>query len=178
MATKKQKPAVAKRIANRKAFVKDKVASKGITAKQARQRFYVQTRMAELKAAGKTVTPEMRKQLQQKFQSGNVSRQGFAAPKKKTGTTGVTTKTVIPVKSAIRTPNSSYMDPKKTGKSAANISSTRSGINANHANRGAPQVIRQTDVKVANPSRVRYPPRYIRQVEANTPGKKPVAKKK
>ena len=95
MATKKQKPAVAKRVAERKAFVKDKVASKGITAKQARQRFFVQSRMAELKAAGKTVTPEMRKQLQQKFQSGNVSRKGFAAPKKKTGTTS---KTVTPKK--------------------------------------------------------------------------------
>ena len=83
MAMKKQNPAVAKRIADRKAFVKDKVASKGITAKQGRQRFFVQTRMAEMKAAGKTVTPEMRKQLQQKFQSGDVSRKGFAAPKKK-----------------------------------------------------------------------------------------------
>jgi hypothetical protein len=51
MAMKKQNPAVAKRIADRKAFVKDKVASKGITAKQARQRFFVQTRMAEMKAA-------------------------------------------------------------------------------------------------------------------------------
>ena len=85
MAMKKQNPAVAKRVADRKAFVKDKVASKGITAKQARQRFYVQTRMAEMKAAGKTVSPEMRKQLQQKFQSGNVSRAGFAAPKKSSG---------------------------------------------------------------------------------------------
>jgi hypothetical protein len=92
MATKKQNPAVAKRIADRKAFVKDKVASKGITAKQARQRFYDQTRMAELKAAGKTVGPEQRKQLQQKFQSGNVSRKGFAAPAKKTGTKTSVTK--------------------------------------------------------------------------------------
>lgn len=85
MAMKKKNPAVAKRVADRKAFVKDKVASKGIDAKQARQRFYVQTRMAEMKAAGKTVTPEMRKKLQEKFQSGNVSRAGFAAPKKKSG---------------------------------------------------------------------------------------------
>ena len=112
MATKKQKPAVAKRVAERKAFVKDKVASKGVSAKQARQRFYVQTRLAELKAAGKPVGPEVRKRLQQKFQSGNVSRKGFAAPKKKTGTTS-TTKKVVPVKSAVKTPNSSYMDPKK-----------------------------------------------------------------
>ena len=87
MAMKKKNPAVAKRIADRKAFVKDKVSSKGIGAKQARQRFYVQTRMAEMKAAGKTVSPEIRKQLQQKFQSGNVSRAGFAAPKKSSGST-------------------------------------------------------------------------------------------
>lgn len=184
MATKKQKPAVAKRVADRKAFVKDKVASKGITAKQARQRFYVQTRMAELKAAGKTVTPEMRKQLQQKFQSGNVSRQGFAAPKKKTGTTS-TTGNKTPVKSTVKTPNSSYMDPKKNGKSAANISSTRSGINANHANRSATQVIRNQDAllpKRTNPS-TKYAPtysinQYVRRFEAATPGKKVVAKKK
>jgi hypothetical protein len=101
MATKKQNPAVAKRVADRKAFVKDKVASKGITDKQARQRFYVQTRISELKAAGKTVTPETRKKLQQKFQSGDVSRKGFAAPKKKTGKT-VTTKKVTSVKPTSR----------------------------------------------------------------------------
>jgi hypothetical protein len=100
MAAKKQNPAVAKRIADRKAFVKDKVASKGITAKQARQRYFVQTRMAEMKAAGKTVTPEMRKQLQQKFQSGNVARKGFAAPKKKgSGSSSVTPMTPSPSKS-------------------------------------------------------------------------------
>ena len=85
MAMKKVKPSVAKRVSDRKAFVAEKKASKGITDKQANQRFFIQTRMAEMKAKGKTVTPEMRKQLQQKFQSGNVSRKGFAAPKKKTG---------------------------------------------------------------------------------------------
>jgi len=70
------------------AFVDKKVGEKGITRAQARQRNYVQTRIAEMKAKGKTVTPEMRKQLQQKFQSGDVSRRGFAAPKKKTGGSG------------------------------------------------------------------------------------------
>lgn len=85
MATKKSNPAVAARKAARQKFVSEKVASKGISAKQGNQRFYVQTRMAEMKAKGKTVTPEMRKQLQQKFQSGNVARKGFGAPKKKTG---------------------------------------------------------------------------------------------
>jgi hypothetical protein len=122
MATKKQNPAVAKRVAERKAFVKDKVASKGVTANQARQRFYVQSRMAELKAAGKPVTAETRKKLQQKFQSGDVARKGFAAPKKKTGKTGVTTKTVTPVKSAVKTPNSSYMNPKKSAVKTTNSS--------------------------------------------------------
>ena len=82
---KKMNPGVAKRVSDRKAFVSEKKASKGITDKQANQRFFVQTRMAEMKAKGKTVTPEMRKQLQQKFQSGDVSRRGFAAPKKNTG---------------------------------------------------------------------------------------------
>jgi hypothetical protein len=83
MAMKKAKPMVAKRVADRKAFVEKKTAEKGITPAQARQRFFVQTRIAEMKAKGKTVTPEMRKQLQQKFQSGDVARKGFAAPKKK-----------------------------------------------------------------------------------------------
>jgi hypothetical protein len=176
MATKKQKPGVAKRVADRKAFVKDKVASKGITAKQARQRFYVQTRMAEMKAKGKTVTPEMRKQLQQKFQSGNVARKGFAAPAKKVGVAKpLVTKPVV-AKPAAKSVTQAVRS--SDNRSAANISSTRTGTNANHSQRSAPQVIRKTDVKVANPSRVRYPPRYIRQVEANTPGKKVVVKKK
>jgi len=87
-AKKMAKPGVAKRVSDRKAFVSEKKASKGITDKQANQRFFVQTRMAEMKAKGKTVTPEMRKQLQQKFQSGNVARKGFAAPAKKTGGSG------------------------------------------------------------------------------------------
>jgi hypothetical protein len=90
---KMMKPGVAKRVSDRKAFVSEKVASKGITPAQARQRFFVQTRMSEMKAKGKTVTPEMRKQLQQKFQSGDVARKGFAAPAKKTGGTGSNTGT-------------------------------------------------------------------------------------
>lgn len=142
MATKKQNPAVAKRIANRKAFVKDKVASKGITPKQARQRFYVQSRMAELKAAGKTVGPEQRKQLQQKFQSGDVSRKGFAAPKKKTGVVKpvVTNKVTKPVGKS-----TSQMVRAFDKRSAPNISGNRSGIYANHSLRSAPQVIRSSD---------------------------------
>ena len=95
-AKKKTKPGVAKRVSDRKAFVSEKKASKGITDKQANQRFFVQTRMAEMKAKGKTVTPEMRKQLQQKFQSGNVARKGFGAPKKKAVSSSSTTTTTKP----------------------------------------------------------------------------------
>jgi hypothetical protein len=94
-AKKQVKPGVAKRVADRKAFVSEKTGAKGITNKQANQRFFVQTRMAEMKAKGKTVTPEMRKQLQQKFQSGNVSRKGFAAPSKSTGGSGGVVKPVV-----------------------------------------------------------------------------------
>ena len=106
MAMKKQNPAVAKRVADRKAFVADKTASKGITKEQARQRFYVQTRMSEMKAAGKTVSPEMRKQLQQKFQSGNVSRAGFGAPKKASSSS---------VKPAVKPVVKPVVGPKATG---------------------------------------------------------------
>lgn len=94
-AKKKVKPGVAKRVSDRKAFVSEKKASKGITDKQANQRFFVQTRMAEMKAKGKTVTPEMRKQLQQKFQSGNVTRKGFAAPSKSTGGSSAVVKPIV-----------------------------------------------------------------------------------
>ena len=87
-AKKKMKPGVAARNTAREKFVSEKKASKGITTDQARQRFYVQTRMAEMKAKGKTVTPEMRKKLQQKFQSGDVARKCFAAPKKKISNSG------------------------------------------------------------------------------------------
>jgi len=47
-AKKMAKPGVAKRVSDRKAFVSEKKASKGITDKQANQRFFVQTRMAEM----------------------------------------------------------------------------------------------------------------------------------
>ena len=129
---KKMKPGVAKRVSDRKAFVSEKTASKGITAKQARQRFYVQTRMSEMKAKGKTVTPEMRKQLQQKFQSGDVARKGFAAPKKKTGGSG----------------SSSSVKPKVTsrtdssGRSGFGATAPRSMPSANdREGRGGPKVV-------------------------------------
>jgi len=67
-----QKDGVKKRIADRKAFVG---ATKGAgTAVAARKKFFVQTRMAELKAKGKTGDA---KALRAKFDSGGVTRAGF-----------------------------------------------------------------------------------------------------
>ncbi len=76
-------PAEKARIAGRKEAVKSGT-SKGLSAKEARKRYYVRTRVAELeKKTGKPVSAEKRKQLREKFNSGDVSRKGFAAPKKK-----------------------------------------------------------------------------------------------
>jgi histone H1/5 len=76
-------PAEKARIAGRKEAVKSGT-SKGLSAKEARKRYYVRTRAAELeKKTGKPVSAEKRKQLREKFNSGDVSRKGFAAPKKK-----------------------------------------------------------------------------------------------
>ena len=135
---KAAKPKVAKRIADRKAFVASKTSEKGITPAQARQRFYVQTRMSELKAAGKPVDAAKRKELQKKFQSGDVARKGFAASKKSTGRTGLTSVVKTTVKP----------QPARTGYSAANISATAKGKQANHSLRSAPQVIRSNDTEL------------------------------
>ena len=72
------------RIAGRKEAVKAGV-SKGLSPYEARKRYYVRTRVGELEKSGKPVSAEKRKQLREKFNSGNISRKGFAAPKKKTG---------------------------------------------------------------------------------------------
>ena len=45
------------------------------------QKFYVKTRMAEAAKSGKTLDKAA---LRKKFQSGDVARKGFGAPKKKT----------------------------------------------------------------------------------------------
>ena len=85
MAMKKAKPMVAKRRADRKAFV-EKTAGMASTPKSkqaARQKFFVQTRIKEMEAKGQTVDAAKRKELRKKFQSGNVSRAGFGAPKKR-----------------------------------------------------------------------------------------------
>lgn len=74
----KAKPSALKQA--RIAFVKQKMAEKGISQTEARTRFYVQTRMKEMKAAGKEVNADTRKMLRQKFLSGNVKRADFGAP--------------------------------------------------------------------------------------------------
>jgi hypothetical protein len=93
MAMKKAKPMVAKRRADRKAFV-EKTAGMASTPKSkqaARQKFFVQTRIKEMEAKGQTVDAAKRKELRQKFQSGNVSRSGFGAPKKKAASSNSST---------------------------------------------------------------------------------------
>ena len=76
----------------RKKARKESVAASGAKTpaekKLARQKFYVNTRMAELAAKG--ITGD-RKALRQKFQSGDVKRAGFAAPKKKATSTATST---------------------------------------------------------------------------------------
>ena len=76
-----KKKTVQARVAARKDAVKAGTA-KGLDAKEARKRFYVETRVAELKKKGVTVDAAKRKQLREKFNSGDVSRKGFAAPPK------------------------------------------------------------------------------------------------
>ena len=71
MATKKNNPNVQKRVAERKAFV---AARPNLSKETARKRFYVQTRAAELEAAGKTVD---RAALRKKFETGTIKRAGF-----------------------------------------------------------------------------------------------------
>ena len=58
-------------------FVK---ANPNLDPAEARQRFFVQTRAAELTSKGVEVTKEKRAQLRQKFQAGDVQRTGFYTP--------------------------------------------------------------------------------------------------
>lgn len=76
MATKKMKKnpaAIAARVEGRKKFVGE-ARKKGVDARTARKRYYVQTRSAELTAAGKKVDKAA---LRKKFESGGVTREGF-----------------------------------------------------------------------------------------------------
>ena len=63
--------------AKRVEFVK---ARPNLDPAEARQRFFVQTRAAELTSKGVEINKEKRAQLRQKFQTGNVQRQGFYTP--------------------------------------------------------------------------------------------------
>ena len=78
---KPNRPNSKKKIAERKAARE----ASGMSA----QKFYVKTRMAEAAKSGKTLNA---KDLRKKFQSGDVARKGFGAPKKQTGTVTATVK--------------------------------------------------------------------------------------
>jgi hypothetical protein len=79
------KPKVAARVAARKQAV-GAMKQKGVKAGEARKRFYVQTRAAELSAKGVKVDKAKRQELRKKFASGDVSRKGFKAPAKRAST--------------------------------------------------------------------------------------------
>jgi len=138
MAKKKPDPAaVAQRKQERVAFVQ---AHPNLAPEQARQQFYVKTRTEELSAAGKSVDKQA---LRDKFQSGQVSREGFYTPGDRarfntgtgsdgsladskltdppvvTGTTGttppvVTGTTGTSAPAGYRNPSTSYMAPQTT----------------------------------------------------------------
>ena len=125
MAKKKPDPAaVAQRKQERVAFVQ---AHPNLAPEQARQQFYVKTRTEELSAAGKSVDKQA---LRDKFQSGQVSREGFYTPgdiarfNTSSSNNGgsladskadtVTSPTSLTVPSGVKTPNTSYMAPKTT----------------------------------------------------------------
>ena len=106
----KNKPNSKEKIAARKAARKES----GMSA----QKFFVQTRMAEAAKRGKTLD---RATLRKQFQSGDVARKGFGAPKKKsTGSTTSTTSTTS--KTPISAPDSvsrRYGGAKDVGDSAS-----------------------------------------------------------
>ena len=119
------------RIAGRKEAVKAGTA-KGLSPYEARKRYYVRTRVAELEKAGKPVSAEKRKQLREKFNSGDVSRRGFAAPKKKVSSSSSSSSPVIsgtPTGPSSRMPNRNQIEGRgsyKSGPSSSSSSSTSS----------------------------------------------------
>ena len=86
---------------------KEKISARKLARKESgmsAQKFYVKTRMAEAAKGGKTVNA---KDLRKKFQSGDVARKGFGAPKKKTGSASgssapVTSTRVAPTKAEMQ----------------------------------------------------------------------------
>ncbi len=98
---------------------KAKVAARRTARKESgmsAQKFYVKTRMAEAAKSGKTVD---RAALRKKFQSGDVARKGFGAPKKSSG--------------------SSSSSSKKTDMSPTTDSSSRSGYKSPTSTKRTPQ---------------------------------------
>ncbi len=186
MAMKKAKPMVAKRVADRKAFVAKQtsmpkrpgsdgadssMASNSNAKKMARQKFFVQTRMKELEAKGKPVDAAKRKELRQKFQSGNVSRAGFGAPKKKaassTASTSTATSKVTPkVTSRTDAKGSTGFGKKGMGSQKGYSYTRQSGETVNYSsgnpNRAAysrSQIVRNSDrntKKNTSPSTTNY----------------------
>jgi hypothetical protein len=74
---KKRTPEELARIKARKEFVQ---SNPELDPAEARKRFFVQTRVQELRKSGADVTRERRAALRQKFLSGDVQRQGFYTP--------------------------------------------------------------------------------------------------
>jgi hypothetical protein len=150
MAMKKAKPMVAKRVADRKAFV-EKTAGMASTPRSkqaARQKFFVQTRMKELEAKGKPVDAAKRKELRQKFQSGNVSRAGFGAPKKKAASsTASSTSKVTPKAMPKAMPKSSSRNATSQMKGVAGYGGAKSGTSVAGKGKSASQDINKRQVK-------------------------------
>ena len=157
MAMKKAKPMVAKRVADRKAFV-EKTAGMASTPRSkqaARQKFFVQTRVKEMEAKGKTVDAAKRKELRQKVQSGNVSRAGFGAPKKKAASSTSSTSSTAPKVTPKVTPKvMPKVMPKASSRNAtsqmkgvAGYGGAKSGYSAAGKGKSASQDINKRQVK-------------------------------
>jgi len=149
MAMKKAKPMVAKRVAERKAFV-EKTAGMASTPRSkqaARQKFFVQTRVKEMEAKGKTVDAAKRKELRQKFQSGNVSRAGFGAPKKKAASSTSSTSSTAPKVTPKVMPKASSRNATSQMKGVAGYGGAKSGYSAAGKGKSASQDINKRQVK-------------------------------
>jgi hypothetical protein len=163
MAMKKAKPMVAKRVADRKAFVAKQtsmpsrpgadgadssMSGNSSAKKMARQKFFVQTRVKEMEAKGKTVDAAKRKELRQKFQSGNVSRAGFGAPKKKAASsTASSTSKVTPKATPKAMPKSSSRNATSQMKGVAGYGGAKSGYSAAGKGKSASQDMNKRSVK-------------------------------
>ena len=162
MAMKKAKPMVAKRVADRKAFVAKQtsmpsrpgadgadssMSGNSSAKKMARQKFFVQTRVKEMEAKGKTVDAAKRKELRQKFQSGNVSRAGFGAPKKKAASSSTSTASSTSKVTPKATPKSSSRNATSQMKGVAGYGGAKSGYSAAGKGKSASQDMNKRPVK-------------------------------